>query len=90
MKTFEPSGMTKANLLERLLGEFRGRRERTKSVPVDGFPNAARGLLPHSGPAMQHAVQGRHADACLPSDILQSEMACRHFARIGHILAINI
>ena len=49
-------------------------------MPVDRFPNPARSLLPDAGPAMQNAVEGRHADACLPSDVLQSEMACRHIA----------
>ena len=80
MKTFEPSGITKASLLGAAPRQFRARREGTKSVSVDRLPNPTRGLLPNAGPAMQHAVEGRHADAYLPSDILQSEMACRHIA----------
>ena len=78
MKTFEPSGITNANLLDRP-GQFGAPPRTGEIVPLDRFADAARGVRPHAGPAVQHAVEGRHADACLASDVLQSEVACRHF-----------
>ena len=80
MKTFEPSGITKAILVGPAPRQLGARREGAKSVSVDRLPDSTRGLFPDAGPAMQHAIEGRHADAYLPSNVFQSEMARRHIA----------
>ena len=76
---FEPSGITKAILWVRLLASS-APTARAESVSVDRLTDSTRSLFPDAGPAMQHAIEGRHADAYLPSNVFQSEMARRHIA----------